>query len=927
MHMAISASPVLSMGRGISPGEIESHMRNGSLICLSLLSIGLAACADTEISPITGAIVLRWIDHASIEDLQSDDLYESEEVFRWTFADADDRRSWRLHDLHGEPVEGGRLRLLPSGDEPRMDRDLAMDATSLDQISVTIAGLHAGDVALRWAGPFGWFSDDRSVVIESGQTVGDNLKTFVFDLHPHPKWTGRISRIRLEPIAAAGAPVGIATVVGTRRLPRSDRLADAVETAWRVDLDRESRTVLLAPPGRDHERELRVPAGALLQFGYALQHGITESVRFEVFAERAGDRPQRVFFAKLDPRLGEAARWHDATVRLDEFEDQQITLRLVTQSGEGYRAVHGLPMWSNPEIIGGPPPDLPNVLLVCLDTLRADHLSSYGWRRSTSPRIDRWAANEATVFETVVATSPWTLPSHVSMFTGLDAVRHGVNHYRRVPADLDLLAEQLRGAGYSTAAITGGGYLRPQFGLDRGFDTFRYWKDDDSKAELATGLSDALAWLEHQRGRPFFLFFHTYEIHFPHRRRQPWFDQLAGRDLGTLPKSRISMESHGWHGLRAPGDYFVAQRPGDDRWQSPLNPSEKELVSLMYDSAVAYADDAVGQLLDRLEELGLAANTVVVITSDHGEALGEDDRAGHSYLEDYNTLVPLIIRLPGHVGAGRRVSRQVRLVDLAPTIIEATGAPAPASSDGLSLLHLMAGEPSRVPAAAWTYAASSNRGLALRLDSRLKYTFNDTAWEQLYGRQRLIDLRRDPKETTDLSAGAAETTELMERTRAALVDQQRGVRLIIRNSSSDLMKGRLRGALAAHDRLKSASAGDANVRWRNDVPPTFEVPQGEELVLLLDSPDRNRAGVNLHMVLGDGRKALPLARWFDLDELDTPAAFELAAEGWREVDNPSAPPATGFILWWEGGAQDTAPTAPQADIEVLDQLRALGYVQ
>ena len=902
-------------------------MRCGTLFCVSVLSMGLVACTDTDLPPSAGAIAIRWIDHGPIHNLQSNDLYESEEVFRWTFEDEEDRRPWRLHDLEGEPVEGGRLRLRATGTKPRLDRDLAIDANSLDQISVTMAGLHAADVALWWAGPFGWFSDTRSVVIESGQTTGDNLKTFIFDLHPHPKWTGRIARIRLEPVHPAGAPVGIATVVGSRRLTRPDRMAKAVDSAWRVNLERESRVTLLAPPGRDHERTFRAPAGARLQFGYALQHGITEPVRFEVHVEGEGGKPRRVFSDELDPRLGEAARWHDATVHLGAFEGQRTTLRLVTRSGEGYRTVHGLPVWSNPEIIGGSVPDRPNVLLVCLDTLRADRLSSYGWHRLTSPRLDRWAADKATVFETVVAPSPWTLPSHVSMFTGLDAVRHGVNHFRRVPAHLDLLAERLRGAGYSTAAITGGGYLRPRFGLDRGFDIFRYWDDDDSKAELATGLADAMSWLEDQRGRPFFLFFHTYEVHFPHRRRQPWFDRLAGAELAALPKSRISMESHGWKGLRAPGDYFVAQRPGNDSWQTPLNHSEKELVSLMYDSAVAYTDHAVGQLLDQLEDLGLAANTVVVVTSDHGEALGENDRAGHSYLEDYNTLVPMIIQLPGGVGAGRRVAQQVRLVDLAPTILEATGLPSPAPSDGVSLIHLMAGESPRVPDAAWTYAASSNRGLALRLDDRLKYTYNDTAWEQLHGSQRLIDLRQDPTESTDLSAEAPETAELRQRTTATLVHQQRGVRLIIRNGSSDVMKGRLRGALAAHDRLKSASDGDAHVRWRNDVPPTFTVPQGQELLLLLDSPDRNRAGVNLHMVAGDGRKMHPLAQWFDLDTLDTPAVFELTPSGWRKAEHSPAPPATGFMLWWEGGPPDVASAAPEDDAEVLDQLRALGYVR
>ncbi len=902
-------------------------MRSGLLLGIAVFSLGFVACTKAEVSPAPGAIVLRWIDDGPVAHLQPDDLYESQEVFRWTFENAEDRLEWRLLDLEGEPVEGGRLRLRPAGEEPRLERDVAMDAATVDRISVTIAGLHAGDVSLQWAGALDRFSSKRSVIVESGKAAGDNLKTFAFDLQPHPEWSGHIARLRIEPIGAAGAPVGLSTIVGTRRIPRSDRLALAVGKPWRVDLGRESRTVLLAPPGRAHHKDILVPVGARLRLGYALQHGVTEPVHFEVFADRTDGETRQVFSDRVDPRFGGTARWYDATVHLGDFQGQQVTLRLVTRSGRGYRAVHGLPVWSNPEIIAEPAPDRPNVVLVCLDTLRADRLSSYGWHRTTSPRLDDWAANEAVLFETTVAPSPWTLPSHVSMFTGLDAVRHGVNHYRSVPAGLGLLAERLREAGYTTTAITGGGYLRPQFGLDQGFDRFRYWDDEDSSAELATGLADALDWLNKQQGRPFFLFFHTYEVHFPHRRRQPWFDRLAGAELSNLPDSQISMESHGWQGLSAPGDYFVALRPGNDQWQTPLNASEKRLVSLMYDSAVASTDDAVGQLLDRLANLGLADNTLVVVTSDHGEALGENDRAGHSYLEDYNTLVPMIIQLPGRVGAGQRHPDQVRLVDLTPTILDAIGLPPPDPSNGVSLLHLMAGEPSRVPDAAWTYAASSNRGLALRLNSRLKYTYNDAAWDQLHGQQRLIDLEHDPTESTDLAAGSTETPGLMEKTRTTLVDQQRGVRLVIRNGSPNSLKGRLRGALAAHDRLKSASVGKASIRWRNDVPPTFVIPPGEEVILMLDSPDGRRAGVNVHMVLDDGRKVHPLAQWFDLDQLQVPTAFELTQKGWRRVDDPSTPPATGIMIWWEGGMPSAVIAAPQDDAAIVDQLRALGYVQ
>jgi len=902
-------------------------MSAGRHLLAAACVIGCVACGgETDPTP-PGAIAFRFIEDDPAEYLRPDDLFDVEEVFRWTFDTEHRIAQWRFEGLRTEPVEGGRLRLQPTGEEPWLERAVDIDADGIDRISVRVAGLHAGRSAVRWAGRMQRFSDRRSLVIDAGFVEGDNFKVFDFNLQPHPLWKGRITRLQFDPIGAANAPVGLESITGTRFIPRPKRLADAVTRPWRVELDRESRIALLSPPGVEIERRIGIPQDASLRFGFGLQHGASIPTRFEVEIITADDGTRRVFSSELDPGRGDSARWHDATVSLDEFAGRTVGIRLVTRGDSSLGTARGMPVWSTPEVIGGPVPDLPNVVLVCLDTLRADRLSSYGCPRLTTPNLDALASADGVLFEQVVATSPWTLPSHVSMFTGLDAVRHGVNHYRAAPAALRMLAEHLRAAGYATAAITGGGYLRPQFGLDQGFDRFRYWADKSSKAELATGMDEALAWLGDHRGRPFFLFFHTYEVHFPHRRRQPWFDRLAGPELTDLPDSTISMESHSWKFLRAPGDFFVALRPGSDDWETPLTADEKRLVDLMYDSSVAYADHEVGRLLQRLDDLGLLDSTVLVVTSDHGEALGEDDRAGHSYLEDYNTLVPLIVRLPGRVGAGRRVAEQVRLTDLTPTILEAVGRPQIDRADGVSLLHLITGEPSRVPAAAWTYAASSNRGLAMRLgQARMKYTYNDTAWEQVRGEEKLVDLAADPEERHDLPNGERRAV-FRQQVLSTLIEQQRGVRLLIRNRSAHLLKGRLRGALAAHDRLKSASDGKARVRWRDDVPPTFVVPRGEEMTLLLDSPDRDRAGINAHIVNEDGARSHRLAQWIDLHTLANPVAFELTAAGWRRVDDPSGPPETGFLLWWEGGLPDSAIAAPKDDAEVLEQLQALGYVQ
>jgi len=190
-----------------------------------------------------------------------------------------------------------------------------------------------------------------------------------------------------------------------------------------------------------------------------------------------------------------------------------------------------------------------------------------------------------------------------------------------------------------------------------------------------------------------------------------------------------------------------------------------------------------------------------------------------------------------------------------------------------------------------------------------------------------VDLESDPEEHIDLVAISPEAAGFERRALSHLEEAQRGVRLEIRNRSPSVLKGRLRGAFAAHDRLKSASDGEASVRWRNQVPPTFVVPPGQRLLLLLDSPDRPRAGINAHIVVAGETKAFPLKEWFDLDRLQVPVTVSLTETGWVRHDDGAEPPEVGFRIWWEGGPPTGDLGAPRGADEMIEQLRALGYVE
>ena len=841
------------------------------------------------------------------------------DVFRWV-PTPEDLESWSAHDL--EPLEliDGRVALRPTGSDPRVVLDVDLLATDVDVIEIALDGVR-GDLALSWAGPRELFSRSRRLILSHDQGTGTNPRRYGFRVGDSPHWNGRIARLRIDPTGGAQASTELAGIRGVRLQAVPGRVDAARSSPAKATLGQVTRTALLTPPGTRHTHRTEVSGVELLRVAYGVEVGVPHPVRFVIGATAPGGAERVVFEDVLQPAHGEMGYWHLAVVELAGLAGEvELTLRT---EAEAYDLGRGFPLWGNPEILDPTrTDDRPNVLVICLDTLRADRMSAYGHTRPTSPKIDAWAREEAVLFETAVAPAPWTLPSHTSLFTGWDALRHGVNHHRPVPGELTMLAELLYSGGWRTAAITGGGYLHPHFGFAQGFEMFDAWPEELSERELEDRTERAVAWLRWNRHQPFFLFVHTYEVHSPHRRREPYFSRLTADLNGELPDATVDMENHGWQGLLAPGDYFVARSGPDGEWHTPLTEPEVELVRAMYDSAVAYADAHVARILATLREVGIADRTLVVITSDHGEALGEDDRAGHAYLEEYNLRVPLIVRLPEGRGAGARIGSQVRLIDVAPTILEAVGIEPPLM-DGRSLLPVVDGADH--PGAAFAYAASSNRGLALRLDSGLKYTFNDAAWASVWGDERLVDLRSDPAESVDLSPDHPRTLGLRSAVQRALDRVHRGARLLIRNGdSSRILRGHLTGGWVAPARVKSADAGARCLTWNGDVRAEFRLAPGEEITLLFQSIAEPRVGAR--GALGEGPDAVPVRLDLDLGTLRHPVTYALTPRGFRRTGESETELVTGFRAWTRGTAQATASPL-QVSPMMRDQLRALGYVE
>ncbi len=347
-----------------------------------------------------------------------------------------------------------------------------------------------------------------------------------------------------------------------------------------------------------------------------------------------------------------------------------------------------------------------NILLVTLDTTRADRLGCYGYPTADTPVLDR-IAHDGVLFERCITPTAFTLPSHASIMTGKYPASHGV----RINGDLALadaqttLAERLAANGYRTGAFIGAFVLDGRWGLKQGFEHY------DDNFELKPGeqldlaavqrpankvVDAALQWLKEGDGRPFFAWVHLYDPHTPYEPPEPW--------------------------------------------RSVLNDS----LSHLYDGEIAFADSQIGRLIDWLAAQGLDKKTIVIAVGDHGEGLGSHGEAEHGYfVYDYAVHVPFIVKLPLEGEKGVRVPAQVRTIDIVPTVLELIGAAVPAEFDGESLVPLLAHPGREGP----RYAFGESMSPPLQYGWSALYSLRTRAYKYIEApKPELYDLAKDPDE-------------------------------------------------------------------------------------------------------------------------------------------------------------------------------------
>jgi len=389
----------------------------------------------------------------------------------------------------------------------------------------------------------------------------------------------------------------------------------------------------------------------------------------------------------------------------------------------------------------------PNLVLIVMDTLRADHLSCWGYHRKTSPHIDAYARN-STVYTQARSTSPWTLPAHTTLFTGQYSFEHGMEAHAYkdasgktvigdpppLPDSATILPETLKAAGYDTAAFSANiGYLSEYWNLNQGFDEYV------AKVQLAPDvLGAALHWLDDHKRRPFFLFCNLMDAHIPYNITQcpGTFDWPVAKD----PELCNQLAEAVLPGIRPADEALVRQVVGQ------------------YDMAVANLDYAFSQFLAQLKRMGIYDNTLIVLTSDHGEYLGEHLLVQHSKdLYEEVLHVPLILKFP-HQQAEQRIDTPVSLVQVYGTMLHTLGIGASSKVPILDRPQPLLAELN------YSREKDINHPVWGKRFRRVRTASYEMPWKLIHsrnGQHELYNLDEDPSESTNLFSSSPDRAQAM----------------------------------------------------------------------------------------------------------------------------------------------------------------------
>ena len=527
--------------------------------------------------------------------------------------------------------------------------------------------------------------------------------------HPVPVSEAARRGRRLALLLIGGA---LSATLSTRvdaQAPKLIRLVDT-DKAYVRTIDGELKRTLPPFQARHAFQLGEVPAQPHLRFSIGLSPADEKQrMRFEVVLLQPKGSMKNLYSAELD-----APGWVDVDLDLSNAEIGGAQLLLNTTMVEGKNRYNAV--WGEPILLPGTGPADRSVILISIDTLRADHVGVYGYEKARTPVLDALARN-GVWYTAAYSASTWTYPSHASLLDGVYPTALLPLGVKPRP-DTDFpqsLAHWFGDAGYLTAGFTGGGFLSDKFGFPAAFDTYYMFAQPahpegacpEDRLDGPQVFARARRWLSAVGSRPFFLFVHTYEVH----------DRCPVWPAGIGPFAD---------------------------WPNP-GPAGRERLISYYDTMLSQADALVGGLLSELDKLGLADRTIIVVTGDHGEAFWEHGFYGHGCpREPYEPLihVPLILRVPDEKRHGP-IDQPVSAVDVAPTVLALAGLPRPPIMQGYVLPGLgLDGRPQAAP----VYVHCENQ-LAVRIGDHKLITARDTP-----AADQLFDVKRDPEEKRNLIA-------------------------------------------------------------------------------------------------------------------------------------------------------------------------------
>lgn len=429
---------------------------------------------------------------------------------------------------------------------------------------------------------------------------------------------------------------------------------------------------------------LEVPQGSKLGFGVGVSGDKPKGAKASVVITPEGGAPSELFSTELK------TEWRDEVIALDAYAGKVVRIDLKAEGdvGAGRVAFSTPAILLKPTKLDKPKKTAKNVVLLVIDTLRAQSLKVYDSKsRVKTPVLDQ-IASEGTVFEACQAPENWTKPSTASLLTGLFPATHGAKtDGAMLPKGATMLSEALKEGGFTTGSFIANGYVSDKFGFNQGWDYYTNYIREKKTTDAENVFKEAGDWIEQHKGERFFAYVHTIDPHVPY----------------DPPEQFLSMyRTTPYTGQVAPRK--TPEQLADAKRSPPrvtFNAADKQYLRDLYDGEISYHDHYLGLFVERLKKLGVYDDTIFVITADHGEEFDEHGSWGHGHSVYQELLwIPYIVRFPGVVPAGKRIPQAVSSMSVFPTVMEAVGMPLPSQLEDRSLLGFVrGGEPPPVPVA------------------------------------------------------------------------------------------------------------------------------------------------------------------------------------------------------------------------------------